>query len=152
MSDGSEQPIAYSSRSLSVSECKFSQLEKEGLAIVVAIKKFHQFLHGRPFTIFSDHQQLKYFIWRIETGSNPCIRSHSMMGIAPQFVPIQDPIPSWKATGKCRCFKPTPPSRITWVCSTPRRSDVSSESSKRNSCNLCYDKVMDWARSRNFQS
>ena len=60
MSDGSEQPIAYSSRSLSVSECKFSQLEKEGLAIVVAIKKFHQFLHGRPFTIFSDHQPLKY--------------------------------------------------------------------------------------------
>ena len=60
MSDGSEQPIAYTSRSLSVAERKYSQLEKEGLAIVVAIKKFHQFLHGRPFTIFSDHQPLKY--------------------------------------------------------------------------------------------
>lgn len=51
-----EQPIAFVSRSLATAESKYSQMEKEGLAIIFAVKKFHQFLHGRTFTIYSDHQ------------------------------------------------------------------------------------------------
>ena len=60
MDDGSERPIAYTSRSLSPTEQRYSQLEKEGLAIVFSVRKFHQFLHGRPFAINSDHQPLKF--------------------------------------------------------------------------------------------
>ncbi len=60
MEDGSEQPIAFVSRSLSPAERKYSQLEKEGLAIIFSVKKFHQFLHGRTFQIYSDHQPLKH--------------------------------------------------------------------------------------------
>ena len=41
-------------------EKKYSQLEKEGLAIVFSVKKFHQYLAGKHFTIYSDHQPLKY--------------------------------------------------------------------------------------------
>ena len=60
MEDGSDRPIAYASRTLSPTEKKYCQLEKEGLAIVFGVKRFHQFLYGRKFTIFSDHQPLKY--------------------------------------------------------------------------------------------
>ena len=59
MEDGSEQPIAFASRSLAPAEKKYSQLEKEGLAIVFSVKKFHQYL---DFTIYSDHQPLKILI------------------------------------------------------------------------------------------
>ncbi len=73
MPDGSEHPIAYTSRSLSVAERKYSQLEKEGLAIVFAVSKFHQFLHGRQFSIYSVHQPLKHLF--NETRQVPVVAS-----------------------------------------------------------------------------
>ena len=58
MPDGSERPIAFASRTLTSAEKKYSQLDKEGLAMVFAVKKFHQFLYGRHFTIYTDHKPL----------------------------------------------------------------------------------------------
>ena len=58
--DGTERPIYYASRSLAIAEKKYSQLDKEGLAIIFAVKRFHQFLYGRPFLIKSDHKPLQY--------------------------------------------------------------------------------------------
>jgi len=53
--DETERPIAFTSRSLSPAEKKYSHLDKEGLEIVTGVKKFHQYLYGRKFTICSDH-------------------------------------------------------------------------------------------------
>ena len=58
MDDGGEKPIGYVSRTLTSAERGYSQLEKEGLAVVFAVKRFHQYLYGRPFTIFTDHKPL----------------------------------------------------------------------------------------------
>lgn len=58
--NNSERPIMFASRTLSQAEQKYSQIEKEALAIVFAIKKFHQFIHGRSFLIQSDHKPLQY--------------------------------------------------------------------------------------------
>ena len=73
MEDGSEQPIAFVSRSLSPAERKYSQIDKEGLAIVFAVKKFHPYLHGRTFNIYSDHQPLKHLF--DETRQVPTLAS-----------------------------------------------------------------------------
>ena len=60
MEDGNEKPIAFTCRTLSDVEKKYSQLEKEALTIVFSVKRFYQYLHGRQFSICSDHQLLKY--------------------------------------------------------------------------------------------
>ena len=56
--DGLEHPIAYASRSLSPAKQNNSHLDKEALAISYGVKKFHQYICGRKFTFYSDHEPL----------------------------------------------------------------------------------------------
>ena len=58
MSDGSERPIAYASRSLNKTERNYSQLEKEGLSCIFGVNKFHSYLFGHPFNLVTDHKPL----------------------------------------------------------------------------------------------
>lgn len=56
--DSSEEPIAHASKTLSKSERNYNQIEKESLALVFGVRKFHQFLYGREFVLLTDHKPL----------------------------------------------------------------------------------------------
>ena len=47
--DGTERPIAFASRTLNKAERKYSQIDKEALALVWGVKKFHLYLFGPTF-------------------------------------------------------------------------------------------------------
>ena len=52
-------PVAFASRGLSKTERRYSQIEKETLAVVYASEKFNQFVYGRRFLVESDHKPLQ---------------------------------------------------------------------------------------------
>ena len=53
-------PICYASKKLTGAERNYSTIEKECLAIVWSIKRFHLYLHGVSFVLQTDHEPLKY--------------------------------------------------------------------------------------------
>lgn len=58
MPDGSERPIAFASRSLSLAEKNYSQLDKEATGIVWGLRKFFQYCYGRKITLITDSEPL----------------------------------------------------------------------------------------------
>ena len=53
--DGSEKPIGFVSRTLTDTEKKYPQVEKEGLACNFGISHFHTYLFGHKFTLVTDN-------------------------------------------------------------------------------------------------
>ena len=56
------QPIAFATRALSDAETRYAQIEKELLAVVFGLEKFHQYTYGRPVTVQSDHKPLEVIV------------------------------------------------------------------------------------------
>ena len=53
------KPLAYASRALSDTETRYATIEKEMLAIIFSLEKWHQFTYGRHVTVYSDHKPLE---------------------------------------------------------------------------------------------
>ena len=53
------RPIAYASKSLTPTESRYANIERELLAVVFGCTKFHTYLYGRSFTVESDHKPLE---------------------------------------------------------------------------------------------
>lgn len=73
-------PIAYASRSLSETEQRYAQIEKELLAIIFSCRKFHHYIYGREVIIKTDHKPLiglmEKEIYKIPSGKlqRMCLR------------------------------------------------------------------------------
>jgi len=60
-----DHPNMYSRRKLNNNEYKYSTTEREGLAMIFSLQKFHRYSLENPFTFFTDHQDLKYLVNKI---------------------------------------------------------------------------------------
>ena len=50
--------ITYASRSLTATEQRYSQTEREALAVVWACEHLHLYVYGKPITVYTDHKPL----------------------------------------------------------------------------------------------
>lgn len=57
--DGSERPIQYASQTLNETQRKYKQVDREAYAIIFGIRRFHQYLYGRKFVLYTDNEPVK---------------------------------------------------------------------------------------------
>lgn len=67
--------VAYARRSLSPVEQRYSQTERECLAIVYGVEHFHLFLFGKSFTLVTDHRPLTAIV---NTQNKPKAKQQSL--------------------------------------------------------------------------
>lgn len=60
--DGSEKVIQYALQTLSETQRKYAQIDKEAYSIIFGIKKFYQYLYGNKFTLVTDHRPLVHIL------------------------------------------------------------------------------------------
>ena len=58
--DGELRPIQFASKRFSPSQRKYSAPQRECLAMIWGIERFHYYLYGRKFTLLTDHDSLKW--------------------------------------------------------------------------------------------
>jgi hypothetical protein len=69
------QPVEYASKSLTDAQKNYAQIEKELLACLFAVKKFHYYIFGGPkFTIHTDHKPLLGLVNKNLDDMNPKLR------------------------------------------------------------------------------
>ena len=56
------KPVAFASRALTQTEKGYAQIEKEFLAMIFSLEKFHQYTYGRKVTVQSDHKPLENIV------------------------------------------------------------------------------------------
>lgn len=71
INDSGPRIISYASKSLSDVEKRYAQIEKEALALVWAVERFHFYLYGRTFELVTDHKPLEVIFG---ARSKPCAR------------------------------------------------------------------------------
>ena len=52
------RPVDFGSKTLTECQSRYSNIEREMLAIVRGIQIYHTYLYGRPFKVISDHKPL----------------------------------------------------------------------------------------------
>ena len=65
------RPVAFASKTLTETQSNYSNIERETLAIVHGIQRFHTYLFGRSFTVVTDHKPLMTICYKAIPSGTP---------------------------------------------------------------------------------
>lgn len=66
-----DKPVAFASKSISDAKKRYACIERELLAIVFGIQRFHTYLYGRPFKVLTDHKSLVMILQKLLVNAPP---------------------------------------------------------------------------------
>ena len=69
--NGEWKPIAFASRSLTDTERRYAQIEKEALVLTWACEKFSEYVLGKPIQLETDHKPLVPLLGKKSLDSLP---------------------------------------------------------------------------------
>ena len=87
--DDTERPVGFASRTFNAAKINYSLLDKEGAAIMFALKKIHNHVYGRCFVIMTDHKplvSLNSSMFRLRHRPAKMVDNHYV------WVRVQDPL------------------------------------------------------------
>ena len=64
-------PIAYASKSLTETESRYSNIEREMLGIVFGLERFHHYVYGRQVLVETDHKPLEAIVQKNLANAPP---------------------------------------------------------------------------------
>ena len=64
----------------SKAERNYSQLDKEGLAVIFGLGKSHKFVYGRHVKIITDHKASDYIVWGTQSDPSNHISTNTEVG------------------------------------------------------------------------
>ncbi|KRY29592.1 Retrovirus-related Pol polyprotein from transposon [Trichinella spiralis] len=70
--DGTEKPIAFAPQTPSGAKNVYAPIDREALALLFSVRKFHQYVYGRQFLLMTDHRPLDYKIEYRKGKQNYC--------------------------------------------------------------------------------
>jgi len=73
ITDEVEHPVCYMSRKLKAAEVRYSTIEKEALALVIAVRAFSVYFGSAPVVVYTDHSPLQ-FIYRMPNSNAKLLR------------------------------------------------------------------------------
>ena len=115
--DGTERPVGFASWTLSATEQKYSQIEKEELACVLGVKRFHMYLYGRHFTLLTAHKALLGLLNEcqpVPTQASGCIQQWALiLGMYEFHIEFRSSISHGNADASSHLPQQQPPKQVT---------------------------------------
>ena len=86
------KPVAFGSKTLTECQSRYSNIERDMLAVVYGIQRYHTYLYARPFIIFSETKTSRNHLCQADT----CCTTASAKDVTPNpRLQLQGQIPTW---------------------------------------------------------
>ena len=89
--EGCNRPVTFASRSLSTTEKKYATTEREFLALVFGVEKFHNYSYGKPFAEIVYHKPLESLVTNANKRANARIQHWNLFLQKYDFTVIHKP-------------------------------------------------------------